>query len=525
MEVKRMKYPIGVQDFEKLRRNGYTYIDKTAQVYEIAAHGNCYFLGRPRRFGKSLLLSTFEAYFLGKKNLFRGLAIESLETEWKEYPVLHLDLNTGLYTDRHALETVINNTLLGWETIYGSAASEDTLSLRFKGIITRAYEKTGRQVVILVDEYDKPLLNTFDDEDLQDFFRNQLKAFYSVLKTQDRYIRFALLTGVTKFGKVSVFSDLNNLKDISMDERYATICGITEREMHETFDDEIGLLAKKGGITFEEACQKLKETYDGYHFCPHAEGVYNPFSLLNALDSQQLGNYWFETGTPTFLVQLLRDCDYDLNNLQDGEIMTEDLTKVDTVKTSPIPMLYQSGYLTIKGYDPDFGTYTLDFPNKEVENGFIKFILPYYANDGAGDSKISVTQFVKDVRRGDAEGFMTRMQTFFEDADYRVAGKMEIYFQNVMFVIFKMMGFYTHVERTTARGRVDIVLTTTDYIYIIECKLDGSAEEALAQIETKGYAAPYALDSRKIFKIGINFSSETRGIAEWLIAPSPVKLS
>ena len=511
----RMKYPIGVQDFEKLRQDGYVYVDKTRQIYEIATHGNYYFLGRPRRFGKSLLLSTLEAYFLGKKELFEGLAIEKLEEDWAEYPVLRLDLNTGEYLTERGLEEVLNVVLTEWERLYGKSDVEITSGMRFSGIIKRAYEKTGRQVVILVDEYDKPLLNTFDNLNLQELYRSQLKVFYSVLKTQDRYIRFAFLTGVTKFGKVSVFSDLNNLNDISMDRRYADICGITEQELHENFEPSIRQLADSAQSTYEDMCLRLKERYDGYHFCADSIGVYNPFSLLKTFDSGELGDWWFETGTPTFLVQLLQDNDCDLNRLQHGEIMAEDITKVDNVERNPVPMLYQSGYLTIAGADKEFGTYILDFPNKEVESGFIKFILPYYANDRSGNSKFTVTQFVRDVRNGDAEGFMSRLQTFLEDGDYRISGKMEIYFQNVLFVIFKMMGLYTSVERTTARGRADIVIETTGYVYIIECKLDGSSDEALQQIEECGYAKPYDMDERKLFKIGVNFSSEIRGIKEW----------
>ena len=517
METERMNYPIGVQDFEDLRRKSFVYVDKTRQIYEIVTHGKYYFLGRPRRFGKSLLLSTIEAYFLGKKELFNGLAIEKLEREWTEYPVLHLDLNTGKYDSVRSLHDEFNRHLEKWEAEFGDHFKDRKPSERFLQVIEQAYIKTGLQVVVLVDEYDKPLLQNFSDTRLQDELRAEMKSFYSVLKTQDRYIRFAFLTGVTKFGKVSVFSDLNNLRDISMSQTYSDICGITEKELHTYFNEAIKEMAQKNDITFEDACAQLKEKYDGYHFSPDSDGVYNPFSLFNAFDDLRLGDFWFETGTPTFLVQLLQDCDYDLNSLQQGEIMAEDISKVDTVEGNPIPMLYQSGYLTINGYDKRFGTYILDFPNKEVENGFIKSILPYYVKNRSGNSKLMVTQFVKDVRRGDPEAFLNRLQTFFEDADYRVAGKKEIYFQNVMFIIFKMMGFYTKVERATARGRIDVVIKTKDYIYIIECKLDGSADEALRQIEEKGYAKPYATDPRKLFKIGINFSSEIRGVSEWRI--------
>ena len=517
MEQARMKYPIGVQDFEDLRRNGYPYVDKTRQIYEIATHGKYYFLGRPRRFGKSLLLSTMEAYFLGKKEVFEGLAIEKLEEEWREYPVLRLDLNTGEYMSERGLEEVLNVALTEWERLYGKSDAEITLGMRFSGVIKRAYEATGRQAVVLVDEYDKPLVNTFDNLELQELYRSQLKAFYSVLKTQDRYIRFAFLTGVTKFGKVSVFSDLNNLNDISMDRRYADICGITQQELHENFAPSIKELADSAETTYEDICLRLKDRYDGYHFCADSIGVYNPFSLLKAFDSGELGDWWFETGTPTFLVQLLKNNDYELNDLQRQSMTSSNLKNIDSTEHDPIPMIYQSGYLTIKGYDPEFRTYLLGFPNKEVESGFMDSLVPQYLSVSSSKARFSVSQFVKDVRSGDAETFMMRLQTFLEGGDYRISGKMEIYFQNVLFVIFQMMGLYTSVERTTARGRADIVIETTGYVYIIECKLDGSADEALRQIEECGYAAPYDMDPRKLFKIGVNFSSEIRGIKEWKV--------
>ena len=517
VEQTRMKYPIGVQDFEGLRKNGYVYVDKTRQVYEIATRGKYYFLGRPRRFGKSLLLSTFEAYFLGKKELFGGLAIEKLEEEWREYPVLRLDLNTGEYDEEESLNDEFHRHLEKWEAEYGDTYKGRKPSERFLQVIELAYKKTGRQVVILVDEYDKPLVNTFDNLALQELYRSQLKAFYSVLKTQDRYIRFAFLTGVTKFGKVSVFSDLNNLQDISMQEKYAGICGITEKEIHEYFEQSIDEMASVNGISHEEAFAKLKEQYDGYHFEVDTEGVYNPFSLLNAFNEKKFKNYWYETGTPTFLVQLLKNNDYELNDLQRQSMTASDLKNIDSIDRDPIPMIYQSGYLTIKSYDHEFGIYQLGFPNKEVESGFMDSLVPQYLSVSSSKARFSVSQFVRDVRSGGAESFMTRLQTFLENGDYRIAGKMEIYFQNVLFVIFQMMGLYTSVERTTSRGRADIVIETQGYVYVIECKLDGSADEALKQIEECGYAKPYDMDTRKLFKIGVNFSSEIRGIKEWKV--------
>ena len=352
---------------------------------------------------------------------------------------------------------------------------------------------------------------------MQDEYRNTLKAFYSVLKTQDRYIKFAFLTGVTKFGKVSVFSDLNNLEDISMLEPYADICGITEKEIHCMFDSEVALLAGKEGIEKDECYAKLKDCYDGYHFRQNSEGVYNPFSLLNTLKSKCFGDYWFETGTPSFLVYLLKQADYNLNNLQEEMVSADILNSVDSMSKNPIPVIYQSGYLTIKDYDREFKIYRLGFPNKEVENGFIKYLLPLYTPIEENKSEFYVANFINDIRRGNPDGFMERLQSLFADSDYKITGKMEKYFQNSMYLIFKLMGFFTEVERTTSRGRMDIVMKTKDYIYVMELKLDGTADEALRQIDDKGYAEPFKSDGRQIYKIGVSFSSETRGIEDWKI--------
>jgi len=512
-----MIYPIGIQDFEKLRTDGYVYVDKTAQIYKLATTGSYYFLSRPRRFGKSLLISTMEAYFRGKRELFKGLAIEQLEKDWKEYPILHIDLNSRRYENAESLRLELNKYLEIWERRYGDEFKDRALEERFFQIIAKAYEKTGQRVVILVDEYDKPMLQAIGDEALQDEYRNMLKAFYSVLKTQDRYIKFAFLTGVTKFGKVSVFSDLNNLEDISMLEPYSDICGITEKEIHCMFDSEVALLAGKEGIEKDECYARLKDCYDGYHFRQNSEGVYNPFSLLNTLKSKCFGDYWFETGTPSFLVYLLKQADYNLNNLQEEMVSADILNSVDSMSKNPIPVIYQSGYLTIKGYDKEFKIYRLGFPNKEVENGFIKYLLPLYTPIEENKSEFYVANFINDIRRGNPDGFMERLQSLFADSDYKITGKMEKYFQNSMYLIFKMMGFFTEVERTTSRGRMDIVMKTKDYIYVMELKLDGTADEALRQIDDKGYAEPFKTDGRQIYKIGVSFSSETRGIEEWRI--------
>ena len=512
-----MIYPIGIQDFESLRNDGYVYVDKTALIYKLATTGRYYFLSRPRRFGKSLLISTMEAYFRGKRELFKGLAIEQLEKDWKEYPILHIDLNTAKYDSADALLNVLNDILSYWESQYGTSPTEVTPELRFKGIVRRACEKTGQRVVILVDEYDKPMLQAIGDEALQDEYRNTLKAFYSVLKTQDRYIKFAFLTGVTKFGKVSVFSDLNNLDDISMDNRYIDICGITEQEMHRYFEESLHELAAGERLTYEETCDRLRLLYDGYHFEVDTVGLYNPFSLLNTLNKHKFGDYWFETGTPSFLVYLLKQADYNLNNLQEEMVSADILNSVDSMSKNPIPVIYQSGYLTIKGYDERFRIYKLGFPNKEVENGFVKYLLPMYTPIEENKSEFYIANFVSDIERGNPDGFMERLQSLFADSDYKITGKMEKYFQNSMYLIFKMMGFFTEVERTTSRGRMDIVMKTKDYIYVMELKLDGTADEALRQIDDKGYAEPFKTDGRQIYKIGVSFSSETRGIEDWRI--------
>lgn len=512
-----MKYPIGIQDFEKLRTNGYSYVDKSRFVYKLATEGEYYFLSRPRRFGKSLFLSTLEAYFQGKKELFEGLAIYDLETDWKKYPIFHIDLNTANFREKDSLYTVLNDYLTTWECKYGTRESEATLALRFKGVIARAAEKEGCGVVILIDEYDKPILQTLRDPELQAEHREQLKAFYSVLKTQDRYIKFAFLTGVTKFGKVSVFSDLNNLTDISMDHRYISICGMTEKELLANFKEGINELAEANGDTEEATIAKLKARYDGYHFEENTIGIYNPFSVLNTLSRLRYKDYWFETGTPTFLVDLLKMHNYRLPDMTKERVSDDVINSVDSLSTNPIPVIYQSGYLTIKGYDERFKKYLLGFPNREVEEGFLNFLLPLYTSAG-NNSPFLVDEFVQDVESGNPERFMQRMKAFFADTSYQVVGNAELYFQNAMYLVFKIMGFYTQVERPTSDGRIDAIIQTPNYIYVIECKLDRTADEAIKQIENNGYAEPFLMDKRKLYKIGVSFSSETRGVAEYKFA-------
>ncbi len=496
-------YPIGIQNFEKIRKEGYLYIDKTELVYRLAKTGSYYFLSRPRRFGKSLLISTLEAYFQGKKELFEGLAMERLEKDWVKYPILHLDLNISQYSSQKDLEDILNRNLVAWENLYGADPAERSLALRFAGIIQRACEKAGQRVVILVDEYDKPLLQNLHDETMQTELRNMLKPFYGVLKTMDGCIKFALLTGVTKFGKVSVFNDLNNLMDISMDDRYVEICGITEEEIHTYLEKELQGLASRQKVSYEEMCLELKKRYDGYHFVENSIGMYNPFSLLNTFAKKKLSDYWFETGTPSYLVELLKRTDYNLYDMAHTQTNADVLNSIDIVSRNPIPVIYQSGYLTIKEYDPEFQIYTLGFPNQEVEEGFVRYLLPYYSSITAVDSTFEIQKFIKEIRMGDAEAFLTRLQSFFADTPYELIRNLEVHYQNVLFIVFKLVGFYVKTEYHTSRGRIDLVLQTDRYIYIMEFKLNGTAEEALQQIEDKQYALPFTSDTRTLFRIGV----------------------
>ena len=510
-------YPVGIQSFEEIREGGYCYVDKTDLIYQLVKTGKYYFLSRPRRFGKSLLISTLEAYFLGKKELFKGLAMEELEKDWTTHPILHLDLNTQKYNTPEALNNVLEENLNYWESLYGASESEIGVARRFNGIIRRAAEKTGQKVVVLVDEYDKPMLQAIGNEPLLTDYRNTLKAFYGALKSNDNYLRFALLTGVTKFSKVSVFSDLNNLMDISLSNRFANICGITENELYRNLEEDIRLLAEANGMNETEARQTLKEWYDGYHFAENTEDIYNPFSLLNTLAEMKFGSYWFETGTPTFLVELLQRSKYDLHRLTEEMATADSLGGIDTMETNPVPILYQSGYLTIKGFDKEFRTYELGFPNKEVEEGFTKFLLPNYASLSSGNPSFEISSFVREVRGGNIDAFMRRLQSFFADTPYELARDLERHYQNVLFIVFKLLGFYTQAEYHTSNGRIDMVVKTDRYIYVMEFKLDGTAEEAILQINEKGYAAPFASDGRTLYKIGVNFSNAIRGIEGWIV--------
>lgn len=514
-----MLYPIGIQNFEDLRRSGYVYVDKTHLIHNLYDNGKYYFLSRPRRFGKSLLISTMQAFFEGKKELFQGLTIEGLEKDWNEYPVLRLDFSGENFSIRSSLGKSLETMLAGWELKYGISDIAGTFALRFKAVIEGAYKRTGRQVVILIDEYDKPVVDNIGDDALVSEFRKELQGFYSVMKAQDEFIRFGFLTGVTKIGKVSVFSGLNNLNDISMDARYYDICGISEKDLKSYFDTSVEDLAAANSLDKEECYRKLARMYDGYHFHQRVPGMYNPFSLLNTFQKLEFREYWFETGTPSFLAEVMKNTDYDVTMLSCEQADSTLLSDIDTVFLNPIPLLYQSGYLTITDYDDLSGIYTLGFPNLEVKHGFLSYLLNYYTTARKGTGNLLIRQMSVDLRTGRPEDFMKRMEAFFARQNYQIQVDVEKDFQYAMSIILQLLGEYFTVrtEDPGSSGRTDISIETQNFVYIIEIKRDDTAEAALSQIEDKAYARRYADDGRKVFKIGVSFSSRSRGIEEWKV--------
>ena len=527
------KLPIGVQSFKVLRNDRYLYVDKTEYLFRLVQSGRVYFLSRPRRFGKSLFLSTLAAYFLGQKELFKGLYLEKAEEEqaefeqraaWEAYPVLYLDFNTGNYIESDELGMNLNGHLCKWEKLYGVEPSEQNFALRFAGVITRACQQTGKQVVILVDEYDKPLLQTMGvNETLNEQYRNTLKAFYSVIKTCDQYIRFAFLTGVTKFSKISIFSDLNNLRDISMEKQYAGICGITQAELEANFQPEIQALASEQDLTYQQTVTTLKQWYDGYCFSPAGDNMYNPFSVLNAFVKERFGSYWFSTGTPTFLVNYLKEAHYFIPDLDGNvELNESGLDTYRAVTENALPILFQSGYLTIIGYIKEARLYKLGFPNDEVRYGFLENLLPAYSSLPLGDTGKSVWQFVQDIREGKVDSFMERMRSIIAGIPYDNFTEenmklREQNYQTAVYLVFALMGQFVQTEVHCSTGRIDCVVYTVDSIYLFEFKLsgNGSAEDALNQIKEKEYAAKYQTDGKKLILIGASFDEKMRTINDW----------
>ena len=507
------KYPVGIQTFERIREEGYVYVDKTGLVYRLT-HGNSvyHFLSRPRRFGKSLLISTLEAYFEGRKDLFEGLAIADLEQEWKAYPVLHLDLTGANYHEPDELENRLNLVLYRWEKVYGRVEAEKGLGDRFMGVIQRAREQTGKKVVLLVDEYEKPVLDTLDDEELQEKHRQTLNGFYGGIKQSDPYLKFVLLAGVTKIGKLSVFSALNNITDISLMQEYSDICGITEDELESDFHEDIQMMADYQHKSYEEMHDELKREYNGYHFCEEMkQSVYNPYSLLNAMSRKKISHYWYETGTPTFLVQLLKIYRPNIDKLAGSTIERDSLSMINSFTSNPLPIIYQSGYLTISGYNPRFDKYTIDYPNDEVKEGFLRGLLPIAMGE-RNASEFDVSEFVLEIEDGNTDAFFERIGVLLSGVPYEIKLDHEVHFQNFVYLLFTLMGFYTNVEYHTAKGRADVVIKTDKYIYVMEFKRNDSAQNAMQQIKDKGYAQPFKLDGRKIVLIGANFASDMSGL-------------
>ena len=512
-----MKYPVGLQSFAEVRGLGAVYVDKTAMVYRLATGTKYNFLSRPRRFGKSLLVSTLEAYFQGRRELFAGLAMEGLEKDWTQHPVLHVDFSRDIFASAGVLEDTLNTMLTDWEAVYGRNASDATYAARFIRVIENAHAQTGQQVVVLVDEYDKPLLDAITDEGL--LARNQLalRAFYGVFKGMDAHLRFVFLTGITRFAHLNLFSGLNNLNDISLDARYATLCGITEGELRADLGAGVQRLAAAGGRTVEATYVRLKAKYDGYRFSPYAqEQLYNPFSLLMALEKGVLGSYWYESGTPMFLFQLVVGGGVPLAELAGCRMLGHELQGRDVSCMGLVPLLFQTGYLTIESYDEDLDMYQLCFPNEEVERAFYGDLLQHFFPVGA-EAVLGVKALHRCAVKGAAEELMALLYTFFAQGDYRVAGDREVYFQGSMATVFRMLGLQTHVEMATSDGRIDLVVETPGFVYLFEMKLDRPAAEAMAQIEAKGYAAPFAMDRRAVVKLGVSFSSTTRNIAECIV--------
>ena len=522
------KLPVGMQDFEDMRTNGYLYVDKTAYIYRLATTGKPYFLCRPRRFGKSLFLSTLKAYFLGKKELFDGLAIAGLEKEWTEYPVFYFDFNVGVYTGAQSLHDTLHTKLHRLEEQWGKDAEEKDIASRLEGLVRRACEQTGNKVVVLIDEYDTPLIATMDRPGVNDEMRTLLKGFYGVFKSADAYLRFVFLTGVTKFSKVSIFSDLNQLRDISMSNTFSGICGISETELTVNFHPEIAALAEKQKLTYEETLAKLKKHYDGYRFCEDMEGtedIYNPYSLLNAFENKNFASYWYQTGTPTFLVKMLKDVNFDIRKIGDGQVSAtaEFLTDYRVDNKDPIPVLYQSGYLTIKGYNEQLNKYYLGFPNEEVKYGFLRNLLPAYAPaDCILLNEFYAGNFIEDLWAGNVDGFMSRMQAMFASISYDLSDRTERHYQLVFYLLFTLMGQFVQTEVKSAKGRADAVVKTSDTVFVFEFKMDtnGTAEDALKQIDDRGYLIPYIADGRKTVKVGAEFSAEERMLSRWITGNS-----
>ena len=518
MEDLQRLYPLGIQTFSEIREGNYLYIDKTEYVYRMTHSSSKYmFLSRPRRFGKSLLTSTLHSYFSGRKELFHGLAIEKLEKEWVEYPVLHFDLSMAKHVDKEGLESLLDFMLAEHERMFSIDTVSENANLRLTNLIKRIYEQTGKKVAVLIDEYDAPLLDVVHEHENLGILRNIMRNFYSPLKACDPYLRYVFLTGITKFSQLSIFSELNNIKNISMDEPYAAICGITEDEMLIQMREDIDNLAIKMEISSEEVVQKLKENYDGYHFTYPSPDIYNPFSLLNAFADGKFNSYWFGSGTPTYLIKMLTKFNVEPSEIGNNHAEVSAFDAPTETMTDIIPLLYQSGYITIKDYDKTLDLYTLDIPNKEVRLGLMKSLLPNYVASKTRETTTMVAYLSRDIRNDDMDAALRRLQTFLSTIPYCDNTRYEGHYQQMFYIIFSLLGNYVDVEVRTPRGRVDMVLRTKTTLYVMELKLDKNADEAMEQIDLKNYPERFALCGLPIVKVAVNFDSERCTIGEWKI--------
>ena len=515
-------YPVGIQTFERIRKENKLYIDKTEYVYRMTHSGGCYFfLSRPRRFGKSLLVSTFESYFSGKKELFEGLAIEKLEQKWMEYPVLHFDMSGGKHMEKEQLEDYLSNRLEAEERKWGITHTKRGANDRLTELITTAYEISGKQVVVLIDEYDAPMLDVAHDKETLDVLRNVMRNFFSPLKMCEPMLRFVFLTGITKFSQVSIFSELNNIKNVSLDDEYAGVCGITKEELLTQMSEDIDVLAEALEMTREETIAKLKENYDGYHFSPASPDVFNPYSLLNCFDDKNFGAYWFSSGTPTYLINMLRK--FKVLPAKIGRSLARSSAfdaPTENLKTIT-PLLYQSGYITIKGYDKMSQLFTLDLPNKEIKVGLFESLLPYYLEGMyAEEGDVAIAQMSVLIRQGDMDGALRLFQEFLGTVPYCNNTNYEGHYQQVLFIIFTLLThFVVDVEVHTPNGRVDVVMETEDTLYLIELKLNKSAQAAMQQINLKQYGQRFARCGKPIVKVGVNFDAKKGNIEDWIIEP------
>ena len=517
MEALQRLYPIGIQTFSEIREKNYLYIDKTEYVYRMTHFAKYVFLSRPRRFGKSLLTSTLHSYFSGRKDLFQGLAMERLEKEWIEYPVLHFDMSMAKHVDKERLERLLDFMLSDYERTFGLDTTGGDANLRLTRLIKCVYEKTGKKVVVLIDEYDAPLLDVVHEKENLGVLRNIMRNFYSPLKACDPYLKYVFLTGITKFSQLSIFSELNNIKNISMDEPYAAICGITEDEMLTQMKEDMERLAAKLNIPSEEVLLKLKENYDGYHFTYPSPDIYNPFSLLNAFADGKFGSYWFGSGTPTYLIKMLEKFGVEPSEIGNNHAEVSAFDAPTETMTDIIPLLYQSGYITIKDYDESIDLYTLDIPNKEVRLGLMKSLLPNYVASKTRETTTMVAYLSRDIRNDDMDSALRRLQTFLSTIPYCDNTRYEGHYQQMFYIIFSLLGSFVDVEVRTPRGRVDVVLRTKTTLYVMELKLDKTAGEAMEQINLKNYPERFALCGLPVVKVAINFDSERCTIGDWII--------